>query len=112
MIADVVTRPAFDSAVARSVKVQPWPLSVGSLDAASLLAEQPVSVQLRYLHTHWNRSGKNNTVVFPETVYVFSCVAELLEKSDASAPLKSKDVRMCVQEGPDEESSIAIRPAP
>jgi hypothetical protein len=46
-----VTRPAFDSAVARSVNVQPWPLSVGSLDAASLLAEQPVSVQLRYLHS-------------------------------------------------------------
>ncbi len=62
VIADMVTRPAFASAVARSVNVQPWPLSVGCLDAASLLAEQPVSVQLRYLHCgvkHFFLTGKN-----------------------------------------------------
>jgi hypothetical protein len=42
------------------------------VDAASLLAEQPVSVQLRYLQTLTEIGvEKNTTVVFPVPVDIF-----------------------------------------
>ena len=60
------------------------------VDAASLLAEQPVSVQLRYLQTLTEIGvEKNTTVVFPVPVDIFSRITKAL-KSEASAPVPAK----------------------
>jgi hypothetical protein len=51
------------------------------VDAARLLAEEPVSVQLRYLQTLTEIGvEKNTTVVFPVPVDVFSGMHEVLAK--------------------------------
>src|SRR5260370_23311532 len=58
--------------------------------AASLLAEQPVSVQLRYLQTLTEIGvEKNTTVVFPVQVDIFSRIVKAL-KSEANAPVPAK----------------------
>ncbi len=60
------------------------------VDAASLLAEQPVSVQLRYLQTLTEIGvEKNTTVVFPVPVDIFSRIVKAL-KSEANAPVPAK----------------------
>jgi len=52
------------------------------VDAARLLAEQPVSIQLRYLQTLTEIGvEKNTTLVFPVPVDIFSRIATLSEKS-------------------------------
>jgi len=52
------------------------------VDAARLLAEQPVSIQLRYLQTLTEIGvEKNTTLVFPVPVDIFSRIAKLSEKS-------------------------------
>jgi len=49
------------------------------VDAASLLAEQPVSVQLRYLQTLAEIGvEKNTTVAFPVPVDIFSRITKAL----------------------------------
>jgi regulator of protease activity HflC (stomatin/prohibitin superfamily) len=61
-----------------------------SVDAASLLAEQPVSVQLRYLQTLTEIGvEKNTTVVFPVPVDIFSRITKAL-KSEANTPVPAK----------------------
>ena len=53
------------------------------MDAAHLLATEPVSVQLRYLQTLTEIGvEKNTTVVFPVPVDLFSSIQKLLEKTD------------------------------
>ena len=60
------------------------------VNAASLLAEQPVSVQLRCLQTLTEIGvEKNTTVVFPVPVDIFSRITKAL-KSEASAPVPAK----------------------
>jgi len=60
------------------------------VDAARLLAEQPVSIQLRYLQTLTEIGvEKNTTVVFPVPVDIFSRITRSLEKSEANAPAPS-----------------------
>jgi hypothetical protein len=60
------------------------------VDAASLLAEQPVSVQLRYLQTLAEIGvEKNTTVAFPVPVDIFSRITKAL-KSEASAPVPAE----------------------
>src|SRR4051795_13543489 len=57
------------------------------VDAAALLAPQPVSVQLRYLQTLTEIGvEKNTTVVFPVPVDFFTGLQKLLGKSDGDAP--------------------------
>jgi len=52
------------------------------VDAAKLLATEPVSVQLRYLQTLTEIGvEKNTTVVFPVPVDIFSGVQKMLGKS-------------------------------
>src|SRR2546421_1164231 len=52
------------------------------VDAAALLAKEPVSVQLRYLQTLTEIGvEKNTTVVFPVPVDIFSGVQKMLGKS-------------------------------
>ena len=52
------------------------------VDAARLLAEQPVSIQLRYLQTLTEIGvEKNTTLVFPVPVDIFSRIAKPSEKS-------------------------------
>ncbi len=52
------------------------------VDAACLLAEQPVSIQLRYLQTLTEIGvEKNTTLVFPVPVDIFSRIAKPSEKS-------------------------------
>jgi len=52
------------------------------VDAAYLLAEQPVSIQLRYLQTLTEIGvEKNTTLVFPVPVDIFSRIAKPSEKS-------------------------------
>ena len=61
------------------------------VDAAKLLATEPVSVQLRYLQTLTEIGvEKNTTVVFPVPVDIFSRITKPLEKSEASAPVPAK----------------------
>ena len=61
------------------------------VDAANLLATEPVSVQLRYLQTLTEIGvEKNTTVVFPIPVDIFSRITKPLEKSAASAPVPAK----------------------
>jgi regulator of protease activity HflC (stomatin/prohibitin superfamily) len=56
------------------------------VDAARLLATEPVSVQLRYLQTLTEIGvEKNTTVVFPVPVDFFSGLQKILGKPDASA---------------------------
>jgi hypothetical protein len=56
------------------------------VDAAHLLATEPVSVQLRYLQTLTEIGvEKNTTVVFPVPVDLFSSIQKLLEKPDRGA---------------------------
>ena len=56
------------------------------VDAAGLLAQQPVAVQLRYLQTLTEIGvEKNTTVVFPVPVDFFSGIQKLLGKPDAGA---------------------------
>ncbi|MGC1648285.1 MAG: slipin family protein [Candidatus Sulfotelmatobacter sp.] len=51
------------------------------VDAAHLLAEEPVSIQLRYLQTLTEIGvEKNTTLVFPVPVDIFSRITNLLEK--------------------------------
>jgi regulator of protease activity HflC (stomatin/prohibitin superfamily) len=51
------------------------------VDAAHLLAEEPVSIQLRYLQTLTEIGvEKNTTLVFPVPVDIFSRIAKLREK--------------------------------
>ena len=51
------------------------------VDAARLLAEEPVSVQLRYLQTLTEIGvEKNTTLVFPVPVDIFPCITKLPEK--------------------------------
>jgi hypothetical protein len=51
------------------------------VDAARLLAEEPVSIQLRYLQTLTEIGvEKNTTLVFPVPVDTFSRIAKLREK--------------------------------
>ena len=60
------------------------------VDAAHLLATEPVSVQLRYLQTLTEIGvEKNTTVVFPVPVDFFSGIQKLLGKSDGGAPAKT-----------------------
>jgi regulator of protease activity HflC (stomatin/prohibitin superfamily) len=57
------------------------------VDAAHLLASEPVSVQLRYLQTLTEIGvEKNTTVVFPVPVDFFSGIQKFLSKTDESAP--------------------------
>lgn len=59
------------------------------VDAARLLAEQPVSIQLRYLQTLTEIGvEKNTTLVFPVPVDIFSRITRVLEKSEGDAPAK------------------------
>jgi regulator of protease activity HflC (stomatin/prohibitin superfamily) len=56
------------------------------VDAAHLLATEPVSVQLRYLQTLTEIGvEKNTTVVFPVPVDLFSSIQKLISKSEAKA---------------------------
>src|ERR1700734_3070962 len=56
------------------------------VDAAHLLATEPVSVQLRYLQTLTEIGvEKNTTVIFPVPVDFFSGMQKLLAKPDADA---------------------------
>ena len=56
------------------------------VDAARLLAEQPVSIQLRYLQTLTEIGvEKNTTLVFPVPVDIFSRITKLTEKSETGA---------------------------
>ena len=51
------------------------------VDAAHLLAEEPVSIQLRYLQTLTEIGvEKNTTLVFPDPVDIFSRITKLREK--------------------------------
>jgi regulator of protease activity HflC (stomatin/prohibitin superfamily) len=61
------------------------------VDAAHLLATEPVSVQLRYLQTLTEIGvEKNTTVVFPVPVDFFSGIQKLFAKSEGDAlPAKS-----------------------
>jgi len=53
------------------------------VDAAALLAKEPVSVQLRYLQTLTEIGvEKNTTVIFPVPVDFFSGIQKLMNKSD------------------------------
>ena len=61
------------------------------VDAAKLLAMEPVSVQLRYLQTLTEIGvEKNTTVIFPVPVDIFSRLTNSLDKSEADAPLSAK----------------------
>jgi regulator of protease activity HflC (stomatin/prohibitin superfamily) len=61
------------------------------VDAARLLAEQPVSVQLRYLQTLTEIGvEKNTTLVFPVPVDIFSRIPKTSEESEAGAPVSAK----------------------
>ena len=56
------------------------------VDAAHLLATEPVSVQLRYLQTLTEIGvEKNTTVIFPVPVDFFSGLQKLLGKGDDKA---------------------------
>jgi len=56
------------------------------VDAARLLAEQPVSIQLRYLQTLTEIGvEKNTTLVFPVPVDIFSHITSVLGNSKSSA---------------------------
>jgi hypothetical protein len=56
-----------------------------------LLAQQPVSVQLRYLQTLTEIGvEKNTTVIFPVPVDIFSRITKPSEKSEANAPAPSR----------------------
>jgi regulator of protease activity HflC (stomatin/prohibitin superfamily) len=60
------------------------------VDAAHLLAGEPVSVQLRYLQTLTEIGvEKNTTVVFPVPVDVFSGIQKLLAKAGETAAPKA-----------------------
>ena len=63
------------------------------VDAAHLLATEPVSVQLRYLQTLTEIGvEKNTTVIFPVPVDFFSGLQKLLGSGDgAAAPAPAKD---------------------
>src|SRR6266496_1320232 len=57
------------------------------VDAAHLLATEPVSVQLRYLQTLTEIGvEKNTTVIFPVPVDFFAGLQKLLGKGDGQAP--------------------------
>ena len=61
------------------------------VDAAKLLATEPVSLQLRYLQTLTEIGvEKNTTVVFPIPVDIVSRITKPLEKSEDSAPIPAK----------------------
>ncbi|MFZ1142730.1 MAG: SPFH domain-containing protein, partial [Candidatus Sulfotelmatobacter sp.] len=61
------------------------------VDAARLLAEEPVSIQLRYLQTLTEIGvEKNTTLVFPVPVDIFSRITKASGKSEASAPVPTK----------------------
>ncbi len=52
------------------------------VDAAHLLAEEPVSIQLRYLQTLTEIGvEKNTTLVFPVPVDIFSCITKVAERA-------------------------------
>jgi SPFH domain/Band 7 family protein len=56
------------------------------VDAPRLLAEQPVSIQLRYLQTLTEIGvEKNTSLVFPVPVDIFSRITKAPEKSETSA---------------------------
>jgi hypothetical protein len=59
------------------------------VDAASLLAEQPVSVQLRYCRHCEIGVEKNTTVALPVPVDIFSRITKAL-KSEARAPVPAE----------------------
>ena len=60
------------------------------VDAAHLLATEPVSVQLRYLQTLTEIGvEKNTTVIFPVPVDFFLGLQKLLGKGDGAAPAKT-----------------------
>src|SRR5258707_15043158 len=60
------------------------------IDAAHLLATEPVSVQLRYLQTLTEIGvEKNTTVIFPVPVDFFSGLQKLLGSGDGAAPAKT-----------------------
>ena len=60
------------------------------VDAAALLAQEPVSVQLRYLQTLTEIGvEKNTTVVFPVPVDFFSGLQKMLGKPDGAPPAKT-----------------------
>ena len=61
------------------------------VDAARLLAEQPVSIQLRYLQTLTEIGvEKNTTVVFPVPVDILSRITETSGWPTASTPVPTK----------------------
>ncbi|MBZ5682763.1 MAG: slipin family protein [Acidobacteriia bacterium] len=61
------------------------------VDAAHLLAEEPISIQLRYLQTLTEIGvEKNTTLVFPVPVDIFSRITKTSEKSEARAPVPAK----------------------
>src|SRR5271169_630168 len=61
------------------------------VDAARLLATEPVSVQLRYLQTLTEIGvEKNTTVVFPVPVDFFSSIPKLFARHDGDAPTAAK----------------------
>ncbi len=60
------------------------------VDAAHLLATEPVSVQLRYLQTLTEIGvEKNTTVIFPVPVDFFSGLQKMLGKGDNTVPAKT-----------------------
>jgi regulator of protease activity HflC (stomatin/prohibitin superfamily) len=61
------------------------------VDAARLLATEPVSVQLRYLQTLTEIGvEKNTTVVFPVPVDFFSSIPKLFARHDGDTPAAAK----------------------
>jgi hypothetical protein len=61
------------------------------VDAAKLLATEPVSVQLRYLQTLTEIGvEKNTTVVFPVPVDFFSGIQKLMGGTGASGPTTTR----------------------
>jgi hypothetical protein len=61
------------------------------VDAAHLLATEPVSVQLRYLQTLTEIGvEKNTTVVFPVPVDIFTGIQKLMGGPSGSGPAAAK----------------------
>ena len=76
----------------RDLNRGPWGSAAQRLvDAAHLLATEPVSVQLRYLQTLTEIGvEKNTTVIFPVPVDFFSGLQKMLGKVGEEAPPAAK----------------------
>jgi regulator of protease activity HflC (stomatin/prohibitin superfamily) len=65
--------------------------SVKLAEAAAVLAQQPISIQLRYLQTLTEIGvEKNTTIVFPLPIDVFSKLEARLAKPDSSGGTSAK----------------------